>query len=172
MPNILLYLVEVQSHQHIKLTFAINLWWTTVTPMLCSEIFWHFISGRVWTPISGHYSFTPGTEKYWCGRIGVWQTWSLHPMTCMQISNINISYLYPVRSPGGRAVHSGGDTCVRLLRPPFFSITLTQRPHIFLQSHPKTHIFSQNCVLSPKAPIFTENLKFWRQMTPNFWNFS
>ncbi len=27
----------------------------------------------------------------------------------------------------------------------------------------------QNCVLSPKAPIFSDKFKFWRQMTPNFW---
>ncbi len=60
----------------------------------------------------------------------------------------------------GRHSHSGGDTYGRLLRPPFLASPLPKDPIYFYNLTQRPHIFSQNCVLSPKAPIFSEKLKF------------
>ncbi len=56
---------------------------------------------------------------------------------------------------GGRGhSYSGGDTLCKAVKITLFSITLTQR----------SHIFSQNCELSPRAPGFS----FQHQIMPNF----
>ncbi len=57
--------------------------------------------------------------------------------------------------------HSGGETSyVRLFRPTFLASPSPKDPIYFYNLTQRPHIFSQNCVLSRKAPIFSEKLKF------------
>ena len=66
-------------------------------------------------------------------------------------------------APGGGHSHSGGDAYVRLLRPPFFSIALTQRPHIFHNLTQRPNIF-----FLQKMSAVTESPPFFQTI----WNFS
>ena len=82
-----------------------------------------------------------------------------------------LKLLWRVWCRGGHS-HYGGDTDVRLQRPPIFSATVTQWPHIFAHCpccHPKTPHFLVKCGLfdhsHPKTPYF---FCIWLQQEATF----
>ena len=59
-------------------------------------------------------------------------------------------------NPGGTPI---GDTYDKAVKTPIFSISLTQRPHFFLQSHPKTPYFFTKLFAVTQSPHFFRKIE-------------